>query len=54
MLRDNDQEALAALSRQGRHLKVRDTLETKDVVREQGTMRVRSVSRRHPEEAARD
>ncbi|MDA8395005.1 MAG: hypothetical protein M0T72_07150 [Candidatus Dormibacteraeota bacterium] len=54
MLRDNDQEALAALSRQGRHLKVRDTLETKDVVREQGTMRVRSVSCRHPEEAVRD
>ena len=53
-LRGNDQEALAALSRQGRYQKVRDNLEVKEVVLDQGTMRDRFVICRNPEEAVRD
>lgn len=53
-LRGNDLEAKAALSRQGRYHTVRDNLEIKEVVIDDGTMRDRFVICRNAAEAERD
>jgi hypothetical protein len=53
-LRGNDQEANAALGRQGRYHTVAGNLRVKEVVIDDGTMRDRFVICHNPEEAKRD
>ena len=53
-LRGNDQEANAALSRQGRYHTVAGNLRVKEVIIDDGTMRDRFVICHNPEEAKRD
>ena len=53
-LRGNDQEAQAALARQGRYHTVAGNLRVKEVIIDDGTMRDRFVICHNPEEAKRD
>jgi hypothetical protein len=53
-LRGNDQEANAALARQGRYHVVAGNLRVKEVIIDDGTMRDRFVICHNPEEAKRD
>lgn len=53
-LRGDSKEAQAALARQGRYQRVSDTLEVKEVVLDDGTLRDRFIICRNREEAERD
>ena len=53
-LRSGSPEAQAAITRQGRYTKIRDNLEVREVIFDNGTMRDRFVVCHNPQEAERD
>jgi hypothetical protein len=53
-LRSGSPEAQAAIARQGRYTKIRDNLEVREVIFDNGTMRDRFVVCHNPQEAERD